>query len=236
MVSDNPDDPGTTYPFSVVDVLGAQGVTIRNMTMTGGQADAGSGVHNTGQLVLVSVVVRDNVAYDTAPRGGGGIYNEGTLTVLNSTISGNTSRVAGGGIFNFGTLTVDASTVRGNQAPYGGGIHTDSFLGAGNVTIRSSKITGNTADAGGAALSVIGTSTVTVAASAVTGNTVLYPKYTLNSPGGAIFTFDAPLTLSATSVRNNVGGGVVTYGGPVKLFASVVRGNTPFNCMGVSGC
>ena len=35
-----------------------------------------------------------------APRHGGGIYNRGTVTVSNSTFSGNNAWTSGGGIYN----------------------------------------------------------------------------------------------------------------------------------------
>ena len=47
---------------------------------------------------------------------GGGIYNEGSLTISNSTISGNTSSNDGGGIGNIGTLNLDSVTVTANSA------------------------------------------------------------------------------------------------------------------------
>src|SRR5262249_60219394 len=55
---------------------------------------------------------------------GGGILNAGTLTVTDSTLSGNSVGVGGqgGGIFNEGTLTVTSPTLTGNTASGGGGI------------------------------------------------------------------------------------------------------------------
>ncbi len=48
---------------------------------------------------------------------GGGIFNDGTLTVTNSTFSGNSAVDGGGGIYNSGgTLTVTDSTFSGNSA------------------------------------------------------------------------------------------------------------------------
>ena len=83
--------------------------------------------------------------YKTGAAGssGGGIFNSGTLTVANSTISGNT----GGGIANGngGTLTVTNSTISGNTVVnYGGGIY--NF--AGTLTVTNSTIVRNTAHAG----------------------------------------------------------------------------------------
>lgn len=60
---------------------------------------------------------------------GAGILNEGTLTVAQSTITGNTASIdatgripgLGGGLFNFGTLTVLGSNVTDNNAGSSGG-------------------------------------------------------------------------------------------------------------------
>ena len=61
---------------------------------------------------------------------GGGIYNQGTLTVTNSTLSGNSAGAGGGGgIMNDGrfgsaaTMTITNSTLSGNSATYGGGMY-----------------------------------------------------------------------------------------------------------------
>jgi len=68
------------------------------------------------------------------------IYNEGTLTLLNSSVSGNTAE-KGGGIYTIGTLTLTNSTVSGNTASQGdgGGIFTQDELTAMNSTIANNK-------------------------------------------------------------------------------------------------
>ncbi len=76
---------------------------------------------------------------------GGGIYNNGALTVSNSTLSGN-SACAGGGIYSDtgGTLTIRNSTLSGNSASEGGGI-----LAAGPLTtISNSTLSSNAGNAG----------------------------------------------------------------------------------------
>jgi Novel STAND NTPase 1 len=87
------------------------------------------------------------------------LYNTGTLTLINSTISGNTSLfylsssdngyADGGGIFNEegGTLTLINSTVSGNRADNsGGGIFNAP---GGTLIVVSSTVSGNLADSGG---------------------------------------------------------------------------------------
>jgi hypothetical protein len=87
---------------------------------------------------------------------GGGIYNAGILTIIQSTVSGNSvsrARIgaspAGAGIYNTGSLAITNSTLRGNQAsdyfpagaPYGGGLAN----GNGTVMINNSTVSQNTA-------------------------------------------------------------------------------------------
>jgi len=78
---------------------------------------------------------------------GGGIFNEGSLTVSNCIVACNAAlkdgdgNGFGGGIFTLGPLTVIDSTIRGNNANYAGGgictFHSD------NVRIERCTISGN---------------------------------------------------------------------------------------------
>src|SRR5262245_6302075 len=77
---------------------------------------------------------------------GGGIYNSGTLTLRNSTVSGNKLIPFidgfGAGIFNSGTMLIDNSTISGNYIDgfegFAGGI-----LNQGMLQIRFSTVTNN---------------------------------------------------------------------------------------------
>jgi Concanavalin A-like lectin/glucanases superfamily/IPT/TIG domain/Abnormal spindle-like microcephaly-assoc'd, ASPM-SPD-2-Hydin len=77
---------------------------------------------------------------------GGGIYNQssGSVTVAQSTLSGNSAN-GGGGIYNqsTGSLTVTQSTLSGNSATFGGGIYNWS---TGSVTLANSIVAGNSGD------------------------------------------------------------------------------------------
>ena len=87
----------------------------------------------------------------TVANGSGGIFNlNGTLTVSNSTFSGNSGGTysSGGGIHNrFGGLTVSNKFFTSNSADYGGGIYND--YDGGTVTISNSAFLGGSADFGG---------------------------------------------------------------------------------------
>jgi hypothetical protein len=132
--------------------------------------------------------------------GGGGIFNGGTLTVTNSTVSGNTARGMpgkGGGIFNGGTLTVTNSTVTGNSvsgafgAGVGGGIENQ-----GTAEVNNSTVTGNTSSGGGGGIGNLQGS-VTINNSTISGNSAR------SGDGGGI---DGTATLQNSIVASNPGG------------------------------
>jgi hypothetical protein len=94
---------------------------------------------------------------------GGAIYNEdGNLTVIGGTISGNTANIAGGGIDNLGEMSVRGVVFRGNHANFGGGGIATGFRQAvptgesvrapiqGPTTVAGSSFFGNSAEDGGA--------------------------------------------------------------------------------------
>jgi hypothetical protein len=143
--------------------------------------------------------------------GGGGIENGGTLTLSNSTVSGNTARgfgdsFGGGGINNFGTAIIRNSTVSGNGGPFGGGI-SNAF---GTLTLINSTLFGNYAAYSGGGIANAGTLTVS--------NSTLSENYSV-CDGGAISTpisfslcipgigNSAPTTLKNTIVANSRSGG-----------------------------
>jgi CSLREA domain-containing protein len=83
---------------------------------------------------------------------GGAIFSDHALTVTGSTIANNSIQSLsgrGGGILAYGagTVTVVESTLSGNSAPRGGGVY--GFLGSGTITISNSTLSGNSADFGG---------------------------------------------------------------------------------------
>ncbi|MEE8390180.1 MAG: choice-of-anchor Q domain-containing protein, partial [Anaerolineae bacterium] len=124
----------------------------------GSSSDKGGGILNNGFLTLNSSVISHNTADD----GGGGIFNAGgTVTLNNSTVNDNTAGNSGGGIGGNSTLTLNNSTVSGNAAVAGGGVyvwHTSPVT----VTLNSSTVSNNTASQGGGVHSGDSSPTVTV--------------------------------------------------------------------------
>ncbi len=136
--------------------------TIAGLSITNGTAegDGGGGIHNDhATLAIDNCMVSGNHA-----AWGGGVHNDGsnssaTLTVTNSTFSGNSVAApygvgSGGGIYNDGfdgsaTLTVTNSTFSGNSAGIvgaygiGGGICNDGPFGSATLTLSNSTFSGN---------------------------------------------------------------------------------------------
>ena len=93
---------------------------IKNSTFTGNVADASAGgifLYNQGTVELLNSTVTQNSANGSI-YGGGGIFCQGApVTIANSTISDNNSVRNGGGIYNWGSaLTIQNSTIVNNTA------------------------------------------------------------------------------------------------------------------------
>lgn len=178
-------------------------VRISGLTITRGYDYSyyGGGIDNDGNLTLTKSVVRGNTAdYDY----GGGIYNDNVLTLNGSTVSDNSADGDGGGIYNDGgTLTVQSrSTISGNTAGgNGGGIYSDTSNPA-KATITNSTISGNSV-------------------------TSAY------SEGGGIYNFEGLTAINYSTIKNNEaprgkGSGVASYGDSythTKVSASIIAGN-----------
>jgi hypothetical protein len=124
-------------------------VAISGLTITGGNASVSNGggilIASTGSLVLDSDAISGNRVSGPGIDSGGGVSNNGTLTVTNSTFSGNQAG-QGGAIDNAGTASITNSTINGNtasssQVGAGGGINN-----TGSLTLENDTITENVAN------------------------------------------------------------------------------------------
>jgi hypothetical protein len=170
-------------------------VTLDSLTLTNGYSSGGGGGIRVdgGAAITISNCTLSGNTDDPAiiPSFGGAIYNLGTLTVINSTFSGNISGNSatpggyGGGIYNLGTLTAINSTFSGNSAPsegFGGGIYNNN----GTNTLINCTLAGNSAGYGGgiyqdaSGMSVL-TNTVVAANTAATDPDIFGPFSGMNN-------------------------------------------------------
>jgi len=121
--------------------LDIEGPGTDSLTISGNDANEVFNVSSGVTATIAGLTIADGISI-----GGGGIYNGGTLTVTNSTLSGNSAVFDGGGIYNDGTLTVTNSTLSGNSAPSGDG---GGIINHGTLTVTNSTLSGNSATSGG---------------------------------------------------------------------------------------
>lgn len=139
-----PNDPDVWHALQVYGEVTAtvRGLTIRN-------ADR-NGVSNLGTLTLEQVAIVDN----RGVLGGGGIYNNGTLTILDSLIVNNLAMGSvAAGLLNFGQAEIYRTAFIGNQtdspSTYGGGLHNQGQLTLENVTFALNQAGSGTAISNG---------------------------------------------------------------------------------------
>ncbi|MEL6902764.1 MAG: DUF4114 domain-containing protein [Cyanobacteria bacterium J06606_4] len=144
----NNDDGGGIYNR---EKLTLENVIVRNNAAD----DDGGGIRNDGELTIINSTVDANKANSNGSisSGGGGLINTvgATTTVVNSTFSHNEG-LNGGAIRNDGSLTLTNTTLSGNIAyESGGGLvntTTNPFSAealTGSATLSNSTITNNTA-------------------------------------------------------------------------------------------
>ena len=130
------------------------GLGATNLAISGNASSRVFLITNGVTCTLVGLTITNGNGVGTIlPGQGGGILNQGTLTVSNCTLSGNSAITYGGAINNNGNgiLTVQNSTLSGNSAGQaGGGINsaTDSAF-TRKTTVVNSTLTGNSAPTGG---------------------------------------------------------------------------------------
>jgi CSLREA domain-containing protein len=135
----------------LVHVVNAN-AAISGLTFSGGQAfgaENGGVIINEGDLSLRNVGVFDG--HTDASASGGGIWNSGNLSLLDSEISLNESG-RGGGVFSTGSLSIDRSNVHDNIASNGGGVFAGELKAVGHVVITNSSIQHNAATDFGAGM------------------------------------------------------------------------------------
>ena len=237
-----------TMSISLIVIGSGAATTI----VDGGGVSAVLTISGTAKVNLSGLTIRNGHAPN-----GGGIHNNGTLTINSSIISGNMAAISctatfcdnsGGGIYNNGALTINSSLLSGNKAliqctaqcaTLGGGI----FNNSGTLTITSSTISGNSASAscpprefchsdGGGIF--VANGTATIIKSTISANSA-------NEAGG--IDNRGTLTISDSTFHGNSaifdfgaahGGGIIS-GGATTISNSTFSGNSAQGSLGSFG-
>jgi hypothetical protein len=207
----------TAAAFRIIEVAAGAVLTLRNIWLSGGNADATVPTNDTGGGILNSrgtLEVRNVTLFNNTADSGAGISNDsGRADVSFAFIENNSTRTGGGGgggFYNDGSLVINESILRGNHANTNGGAIYNG-QGGRTETIQTT-IDRNSAGANG---------------------------------GGVYNATDGRVILLRTLVDRNTatttGGGIFNAGipGRVTIPGSLVTANTPNNCRpagSVPGC
>lgn len=230
-------DPGDefTYGSRVFYVPAGVNVTLENLVITGGSfIYTGSGIHNAGTLTISNTTVTGNRAFGTA----GGIRNllGATLTVSNSVISDNQAVTEDSEIDVFWDIRGsggDPAQFPGING-WGGGL-----VNEGTATLTDTVIDGNVARQGSGGIHNLGTLTLTN--TSVTGNTADHVTgYTESAPtdfseGGGVANYGT-LTMTGGTISGNTvadQGGGLYHG--VNAVSNLANVNITGNIAGVLG-
>ena len=155
-------------------------------------------------------------------------HNQGTVNVSQCTITGNAVNINGGAIENYdGTMTITDTTFSGNKASFGRGGALENFNGTltlSTVTFDNS-VAPNDADKGGAISNYGKTSTLTIDTNSVlSGNYAQYYGGAIYS-GGDAKTNIYDSTISNNTASNDNGGGISVYHGTLTLHNTTISDN-----------
>ena len=191
-------------------------VTLKNMTITGGNMTANGG---DGGGLYVSNGANVTIAEGTIITGnqaerGGGVFVEtgGQLTMTGGTISNNTASSMGGGVYPYSSdgFVMKGGTIDRNSAQNGGGIYLNTAGNSGNgFSMTGGTISNNTASSKGGGIYVFEYPKITLSNAKITGNSAI-------RSGGGIFIGDGNgythtitgCTISENKVTSGNGGGL----------------------------
>ncbi len=205
-----------TPKFRIFWVRPAGDLTIKDTTIRNGFAPLssdGGGIYNEGKLSLVHSILASN----TAEQVGGAIYSgtSATLLLVGSGVESNTAVVFGGGIMNYGAATIIDSYVSLNRSSFGGGVLLNLL---GEMTLVRTLVTFNEP----VGIELQG-GTLHLTNGAIARNFGLG----LSNSGGTA-------TLLHSTIAGNWNGALVnaTSGGTLTVTGSIVAENTGSNCSG----
>lgn len=251
-------------------------VTIKDLTVTKGSANAGAGIHcsGTGKLTIDNCVIKNNAASQS----GGGIYSDCIVEIRSSELTDNSSTHAGSAVYinsgsytmfggqvtsnlssdtdsatiliktgaaftlnsgdikdngdralyNHGSVTINNGTISGHTSLKGAGIYNN-----GSVTINGGSITGNTSSENGGGIYVNEASGDVTPSLTITGGTISGNKSA--AFGGGICNASV-LTISGGEISDNqITGTSNCGGGAIASFRDFTLGKDAYIPAGSAG-
>ncbi len=206
---------GTVASGEAIDGTASRGLTISG----GGQAQVLS-IGDGATAILSGLTISGGSA--SASGGAITVSKLGTLTINDSTLTGNTAGSGGGAIDSLGTLTIQSSTLVGNSAGlYGGAVDVEKN---GTFTATNSTFSGNTSGQGGALYS---TGTLTTV-----NDTIAYNVTTSSTSGGGLNAAGGTSSLYNTIVALNTDSAGTD---PADDIAGTVAQASSYNLVGIGG-
>ena len=194
---------------------------LNGYTITGADGTYAIGVGKGASLAITDCGTNPGkITHKTDATGenNGGIFTDGTLTLWNGIITGNTDHYYGGvRVFGTdGTFIMNGGSITGNTSTSGyrdgGGV----YLDGGTFTMNGGTITGNTGGVGGVCIN----GTFTMTGGDITGNT--------GKAGGGVCLDSGTFAMEGGSITGNTGtggGGVYQAGGTFTMTGGDITGN-----------
>ncbi|MDW3652339.1 MAG: LamG-like jellyroll fold domain-containing protein [Bacteroidia bacterium] len=246
-------NPASEMAYCRIDSSTSGGIRVNNSSPTirncriihNSSTDHGAGVWTNSQLTLNCTEIIGNYS---SSRFGGGVYNEGSLRLLNCAVRYNVNEwlrssvwSAGGGIYSTGSLYAEKSEISYNHNistngnpfqssfSYGGGIYID----ADSLELKACELNGNATAAhantsaevnDGGALYTLGLNYGKISNS-IFGYDSLYWRGVWagsSAKGGGIYIFSGNLDITNSTIAYNSFDGIFNRTGNVNLRNSIV--------------
>ena len=225
------EDAAATGDLDITGDLTIMGAGATTTIITGNGIDRA--LHVFGSVEISGVTIAGG-ATDSHP-GGGGILNEGSLVLIDSSITGSqvsSINLGGGGVYNQGTLVMTNTVVISNTAVSTGGNSGGGIYNAGELILAGGAVSNNVSVAMGAGILNIGSASLTDVT--VDNNQVSACTFgggIANSSGGGT------LSIANSAVISNTGGiwggGIYSDGSMVTITNTLIGGNDNY-CAGSS--
>lgn len=216
-----------------IGVTNGGALTVNNSVICENASELDGGAIHADQASSVEInssVICDNVSHRDI---GGGIvvWRESSLTVQDSRITGNSTRLEGGAIYmRESDASITGSVISGNGAGIGGAIHS---RGPAHLTIDRSSIYDNTSHHRAGAISVWD-SVLAIQNSTISNNRATRLSWEEGySSGGGISSSDSSVSLLHITLAHNRagdGGGLDMSGGSLDMRNSIIAHNGGGDC------